>query len=181
MKKISNETIATGRIFDFVRARYIHNSKSLTRDIVSTHFKASVVLRKETVEIRSLDLGSYGSRLKGKGYYSEGKSSFKTDIALFIESVKRFFNLRQKGDGKISAEGEVRFGKVRSLNDIFIDLKLKGDFYLETLMELVKVEDPLEGHIEIKEGEIKGPLPNISGKAKVRFRKGMRSASISYL
>lgn len=134
-------------------------------------FKTSVVLKKDNIEVKSLELGSYGSRLKGKGFYSEGKSSFKTDIALLIDSVKRFFNLRQKGDGKISAQGEVRLGKVRSLNDIFVDLKLKGDFYLETLMELLKVTDPLEGLVDLK-GEIKGQLPHISGKAKVRFRKG---------
>jgi autotransporter translocation and assembly factor TamB len=134
-------------------------------------FKASVVLKKDNIEVKSLELGSYGSRLKGKGFYSEGKSSFKTDIALLVDSVKRFFNLRQKGNGKISAEGEVRLGKVRSLNDIFVDLKLKGDFYLETLMELLEVTDPLEGLVDLK-GEIKGPLPDISGKAKVRFRKG---------
>ena len=134
-------------------------------------FKTSVVLKKDNIEVKSLELGSYGSRLKGKGFYSEGKSSFKTDIALLLDSVKRFFNLRQKGDGKISAQGEVRLGKVRSLNDIFVDLKLKGNFYLETLMELLKVKDPLEGFIDLK-GEIKGQLPHISGKAKVRFRKG---------
>jgi len=134
-------------------------------------FKTSVVLKKDNIEVKSLELGSYGSRLRGKGFYSEGKSSFKTDIALLLDSVKRFFNLRQKGDGKISAQGEVRLGKVRSLNDIFVDLKLKGNFYLETLMELLKVKDPLEGLIDLK-GEIKGQLPHISGKAKVRFRKG---------
>jgi hypothetical protein len=134
-------------------------------------FKTSVVLKEDNIEVKSLELGSYGSRLKGKGFYSKGKSSFKTDIALLFDSVKRFFNLRQKGDGKISAQGEVRLGKVRSLNDIFVDLKLKGDFYLETLMELLKVTDPLEGLVDLK-GEIKGQLPHISGKAKVRFRKG---------
>ncbi len=144
-------------------------------------FKASVVLKEDNIEVKSLELGSYGSRLKGKGVYSEGKSSFKTDIALLIDSVKRFFNLRRKGDGKISAQGEVRLGKVQSLNDIYIDLKLKGDFYLETLMELVKVTDPLEGLIDIK-GEIKGPLPHISGKAQVRFRKGnLYSVSVDEL
>ena len=135
-------------------------------------FKTSVVLKKDNIEVKSLELGSYGSRLKGKGFYSEGKSSFKTDIALLVDSVKRFFNLRQKGNGKISAQGEVRLGKVRSLNDIFVDLKLEGDFYLETLMELLEVTDPLEELIDIKEGEIKGPLSDISGKAKVRLRKG---------
>jgi len=134
-------------------------------------FKTSVVLKEDTVEVKSLELGAHGSRLKGKGFYSEGKSSFKTEIALFVDSVKRFFNLRQKGDGKISARGEVRLGNVRSLHDIFVDLEIRGDFYLETLMELVKVTDPLEGLIDFK-GEINGTLSDISGKAAVRFRKG---------
>lgn len=134
--------------------------------------KTSVILKADTIEVKNLDIGSYGSRFKWKGSYSEDKSIFKTDIALLIDSVKRFFRLKQRGDGKISAQGEIRLGKVRSLNDIFVNLKLNGNFYIETLMELLDVNENLEGLVDFK-GEIKGQLPNLSGKANARFRKGV--------
>jgi len=133
--------------------------------------KASVILKGDEIDIKNLEVGSYGSRFKGKGFYSKDRSTFITEISLLVDSVKRLFHLRQKGDGKISARGEVRLGKVRSINDISVDLKLKGDLYLETLMELLGVKDRLEGHIDL-EGEIRGPLPLISGSTRVRLREG---------
>lgn len=133
--------------------------------------KALFKLKGDEIEVKSLEIGSYGSRFKGKGFYSKGKSIFKTDMALLVDSVKRFFHLRQKGDGRIAAQGEIKLGRVKSLNDISVNLKLKGDFYLETLMELLKVKERLDGLVDFK-GVIKGPLPHISGSAKARLRKG---------
>lgn len=134
--------------------------------------KAFVVFKENDIDVKSLEIGSYGSQFKGKGFYSKGKSIFKTDIALLVDSVKRFFRLEKRGDGKISAQGEIRLGRVKTLNDIFVNLKLKGNFYLETLMELLDVKENLVGLVDFK-GELKGRLPHISGKANIKFRKGI--------
>ncbi|MBI5188988.1 MAG: translocation/assembly module TamB domain-containing protein [Nitrospirae bacterium] len=136
---------------------------------------ASLVFKKDEVEIKSLDIGSYGSEFKYVGFYSEGKGTLKTEIALLVDSVKRIFNLKQSGEGRISARGDVKFQisnfKFQNLKDIFVDLKLKGNFYLQTLMELLKVKDRVEGLVDFQ-GEMKGRLSDISGKAKARLQKG---------
>lgn len=155
----------------------------------------AVALKGDRIEIKRLDIGSYGSRFKGEGFYSKGGGLLKTKIALLVDSVKRMFNLAQKGQGRVSVEGDVKLERgggpasIRAerlslpmelqqekrggigLKDIVVDLKLNGEFYVQTLMELLKVKEKIEGLIDLR-GEIAGRLPNISGKAKARLRKG---------
>ncbi|MEW6067045.1 MAG: translocation/assembly module TamB domain-containing protein [Nitrospirota bacterium] len=142
--------------------------------------KTSLILKEDKIEIKSLEIGSYGSRIKGEGFYSGGRSYFKTEIELFIDSVKRILGLRHKGEGKILAEGEIKLEgiqhpafKVQQVKNIFVDLKLKGNFYLETLMELLKVrtKEKISGLVDFQ-GEIRGPLTDISGKANARLQNG---------
>ncbi|MEW6418513.1 MAG: translocation/assembly module TamB domain-containing protein [Nitrospirota bacterium] len=139
---------------------------------------ASVVLNDDRVEINHLEVGSYGSRFKGEGFYSKDKGALKTEIALIVDSVKRIFNLKQRGDGKIFAKGEVRLDKISNFKfqisnfkDLFVDLKVSGNFYIETLMELLKVEEKVEGLVDFH-GKINGHLSDISGRARARLRNG---------
>ncbi|MEW6675651.1 MAG: translocation/assembly module TamB domain-containing protein [Nitrospirota bacterium] len=135
----------------------------------------AMIFRKDGVEIKSLEVGAYGSKFKTEGFYSEGEGTLSTEIALLVDSVKRIFSLKQRGEGRISAKGEIKAQssklKAQSWKDIFIDLKLKGDFYFQTLMELLNVKERVEGFIDFQ-GEMKGQLSNISGKAKARLQKG---------
>ncbi|MEW6001848.1 MAG: translocation/assembly module TamB domain-containing protein [Nitrospirota bacterium] len=138
---------------------------------------ADFLFRKDEIEIKRLQIGSLGSRLQGSGFYSRGKGTLKTEIDLLVESVKRIFNLKQRGKGRISAKGEVRLGnqesriQVPKLGDIFVDLKLKGDFYIQILIELLKVKGRVEGIVDFS-GEMKGRLSDISGIARARLKKG---------
>jgi translocation and assembly module TamB len=138
----------------------------------------SLVFKKDRIEINLFNVGSHGSVIKSEGFYSSGKSFLKTEIQLIVDTIKRIFNLRQKGEGTISAKGEIRLEKNREykslipdLNSIFIDMKLHGNFYLETLMELLKVKQQVEGIVDFK-GKITGPLSDITGEAKAKLQKG---------
>ncbi len=139
---------------------------------------AALVLGKDGVEIKKLEIGSYGTRVRTEGFYSKDKGILRTELALLVDSIKRIFKLKQKGEGRISAKGELRLAETRSpelnaqlFNKIFVDLKLSGDFYLQTLMEFLKVEDRLEGSIDLK-GELTGRLSDITGKARARLHNG---------
>jgi translocation and assembly module TamB len=145
----------------------------LTGDIT-----ALLVLRQNEIEIKKLIIGSYGSEIKAAGLYSNGKGTLKSKVALVVDSMKRILHLKQKGEGKIFAEGEIQVENLQhpdfSLNrwgDISINLQLKGDFYIQTLMEVLKVQEKIEGLVDFQ-GEIKGKLSDISGQAKARLRKG---------
>jgi len=138
---------------------------------ITGNIDTSLVFKKDAIEVKSLEVGSYGSKFKGKGFYSGEKGILKTEITLIVDSVKRIFNLRQSGNGRISARGEIRFEKLQRLKDIFVDLKLNGNFYLQTLMELLKTKAKVEGLVDFQ-GKITGYLSDISGKAKARLRNG---------
>lgn len=145
---------------------------------IKCDINTALIMKNERIEIKRLEIGSFGSRFTGGGFYSEGKGILTTDIALIVDSVKRIFNLGQRGDGKISVKGEIRLDKTQQtavtgqrLKDIFLNLKLNGEFYIQTLMELLNVEEKIEGLIDFK-GELTGPLSDISGNAKTRLRKG---------
>jgi len=145
---------------------------------IKADVNASIVLNDEKIEIKRLEIGSYGSRFTGKGSYADGKGSMKTEISLIVDSVKRMFNLRQKGEGKIYAKGEIRLEgnqqsvfSIQRLKNIFLDLKLNGNFYIQTLMELLKVKEKVEGLVDFQ-GEITGHPSSITGKAKASLRNG---------
>lgn len=163
---------------------------------IECDINTAITVKKEKVEIKHLEIGSHGSRLKTAGIYSREQGSLTTDVALIMDSIKRIFRLGQRGDGRIAAKGVIRLEKSRkeelslradrlspevrleagrksgfSLQDIFLDLKLSGDFYLQTLMELLEVKDQLEGLVDFR-GEIKGRLSDITGTAEARLRKG---------
>jgi translocation and assembly module TamB len=140
--------------------------------------RTALMIRDEMVEIKQLEIGSFGSRITGEGFYSQGRGALKTGISLIIDSLKRIFKLGQRGEGRISAKGEIRLeNNLQSspasglLKKIFLDLNLSGDFYLQTLMELLHVREKMEGFIDFR-GEVTGPLSDITGSAKAKLQKG---------
>ncbi|MBE0425981.1 MAG: translocation/assembly module TamB domain-containing protein [Nitrospirae bacterium] len=144
---------------------------------IECDLKTLMSFKDDVVELRHIEINSFGSAFSGTGFYSDGKGTLKTQVALLVESVKRFLNLAQKGEGRIAADGEIRLSGydktqgARLLENIFIDLKLDGDFYLQTLMELLKVKEKTEGFVNFH-GSVKGALSDISGDAKATLRKG---------
>ena len=156
----------------------------------------AILLKSDGLEIKHLQVGAFGSTFKGEGIYTQGKGTFETNLALLVNSVKRFLDLKEKGDGQITAKGEIRIEKderslpsiraeklspslqlqtekarLPGLDNIFVDLKLEGDLYIQTLMELLKVRERIEGLIDF-DGEITGPLSDFTGRARVRLQKG---------
>jgi hypothetical protein len=147
----------------------------------------AVTFQKDRIEIKKLEVGAYGSKLRGAGTYARGKGKLTTEISLIMDSLKRLFHLGQRGDGRVSVKGDIKLGQnttrlpslttrqdefhFKGVGDIVLDLKLGGEFYLQTLMELLKVKEDLEGLVDFQ-GEITGRLTDISGKAKANLRNG---------
>jgi hypothetical protein len=147
----------------------------------------AVTFQKDRIEIKKLEVGAYGSKFMGKGIYAGGHGNLATEISLIMDSLKRLFHLGQRGDGRVSVKGEIQLGQdtsrlpalttrhdefhFKGLEDISLNLKLGGGFYLQTLMELLKVKEDLQGLVDFQ-GEITGKLNNISGKAKATLRNG---------
>ena len=128
----------------------------------------ALFFRKDGIDIKNITLKSYGSEMQAAGFYSsEGKGVLKTSLDLIVDSVKKVFGLKQKGEGKIYAKGDIKLGE----GIPFVDIKLNGSFYLQTLMELLKVKERVEGWVDF-DGKIRGSIPKITGSADARLRKG---------
>jgi hypothetical protein len=163
---------------------------------IACNIDTALVLKDDRIEIKRIEIGSYGSKFIGEGSYSGGGGALKTRMSLLVGTVKRLFNLSRKGEGTIHAQGEIRLVRGRGedvsirtdrigpltklrgnrpafygLNDIFVNLKLGGNMYIETLMELLKVKEKIEGLIDFQ-GEISGRLSNLSGIAEARLQRG---------
>jgi hypothetical protein len=119
------------------------------------------------IHIQSFTVGSLGSLVTGKGEYQREKGILEADIELKASTVKKMFNLERSGDGSIDARGVLTY----TAEGLDVDLQVAGNFYLETLMELLEVEEQVEGFVTV-EGVIKGPLTGIRGKGSSVLRKG---------
>lgn len=140
--------------------------------------KGTVALKDGQLEVKGLQIGFYGSTVNAGGTFSpkggkgltENSGDFHFRAGLLPESFKKIFGLKRPGEGEIHASGTVRL-MTDDLQQSIMDMELKGGFHIQTLMELLKVEERVEGFVEFA-GTLKGPLNRLTGSAKARLKKG---------
>ncbi|HXX80695.1 MAG TPA: hypothetical protein VEI46_04050, partial [Thermodesulfovibrionales bacterium] len=140
--------------------------------------KGTVVLKEGQLEVRGLQIGFYGSMINASGVFSskgdkgltKNSGDFQLRAGLLAESVKKIFGLKRQGEGEIFAHGTVRL-MMDNLQQSVVDIELKGGFHIQTLMELLKVKERVEGFVDFT-GALKGPLNRLTGTAKARLKKG---------
>lgn len=157
-----------------------------------SEIKGAFVVRNDAVEVKGLQIGFYGSMINTGGTLfikgDSGKEKSEEEVrgssksrdsspgslhirmGLLAESFKKIFGLKQRGDGGISAKGTVHLVRDDLLQSV-TELELKGNFYVETLLELLNVKEPVKGLVDFT-GAIKGPLNRLSGNAKARLKNG---------
>lgn len=137
---------------------------------IALHF----ILENNMLDIKSLKVAFNNSNMETSGSFNIQKYSgeLNTEVNLFVDSLKNMLGLVNKGDGFLSIRGSVKAIDLKSdIKNIFLNLKIKGDIYLETLMELLKVTEPLYGRISFS-GTVNGQLNNIVGNATTELEKG---------
>ncbi|MCC6346275.1 MAG: hypothetical protein IT388_03705, partial [Nitrospirales bacterium] len=135
---------------------------------------AFFLIRNGHLELKKLRVRSNRSEISAEGEGDLGKRSglFRTNARLFITSVKTIFGLKNRGEGEVSATGSLRLdGLKEGFGRVFLDLKLQGDLYLETLMELLRVKEPLRGYLKVK-GTLRGYLNDLTGSGDAELEKG---------
>jgi len=137
---------------------------------VALHF----IFKNNNIDLKSLKVSVTNSELNATGTFDLGMSSgeLQTEVNLLVDSLKKAFGLTNKGDGFLSAKGSIKAINLKSgFEDIFLDLKVRGDLYLETLMELLKVKEPLYGRMSFS-GDLKGQLKDIHANADAELKNG---------
>ena len=128
---------------------------------------AQVHVRGDAVSVQKIDVTTHGSQITAEGDVVNGEAKLKTAATVLVSSIKEIFGLTKSGEGKIEVRGMVQYAKENTT----LDLSLAGNFNLETLMQLLKVDEKLEGLVEFK-GEVKGKLREITAKGTATLTKG---------
>lgn len=137
--------------------------------------ETNFLLKEDIADIKYINLFYDGSKTKFEGKLGIERldGEFKTEISLLVNSFKNIFKLKNKGDGKILASGRIKTEDLsEGFGKFFIDLKLKGDLYLETLMEFLNIKEDLSGYLSFN-GKVNGFLNDLNGNAKTNLRKGI--------
>ncbi|MBI5847401.1 MAG: translocation/assembly module TamB [Nitrospirae bacterium] len=166
IKGVSGEAILS----ETQRLRVDAKSVSMRREglpELTAAISAGVLVKGNTVSIQKIAVTTHGSQVTAEGDVKQGGADLKTAASVVVSSVKELFGLKKSGEGKVSVSGMVKYAK----DNTTLDLSLAGNFYLETLMELLKVNEKLEGLVEFK-GDVKGPLKDIVAKGSAVMTKG---------
>jgi len=142
---------------------------------VETHF----ILKDKQIDfkslkIRTLNADSSASELDFRGLFDLERhgGEFKGKANIFVESIKRIAGLKNRGEGMISARGIIKIDDLTAgINKVFVNMKVKGDIFLETLLELIGEDEPLYGHLSF-DGKVFGYLESIHGTARATLEKG---------
>ncbi|MBI5056569.1 MAG: translocation/assembly module TamB domain-containing protein [Nitrospirae bacterium] len=137
-------------------------------------------MEKDRIDIDEIKVKSSRSNLNAKGWIrlAEGliikDGSFTGNAEIYEDTVRKFLNLKTEKEGMLSFEGRVDMAAKdgSSLPVFTVDLKTDSRFYLETLMEILKVKDNFTGKVSVK-GKIKGTFPELTGDGAGGLEKAM--------
>jgi len=107
--------------------------------------------------------------LSPEGMVREGR--FSGNAKIFIDTITKFFGLRHEKHGMLSFSGSVNISSDKK-PVLTVDLKTEGQFYVETLMKILKVNKNLRGMITVN-GRIQGVYPHLSGEGNVEFKNAI--------
>ncbi len=156
------------------------------RDVINGTLHMLLSLSDKSVRLKTLEFKSGESFLGLKGQFKNNtfEGSIKTDVS--IETLSDLFLLKKDSTGSIAASGKVQWkaGAVNKtqknqspdpvltfLRGLSLDLDVRGSIYLETLMELLKENVPLQGFAGFS-GTVKGPAMNPVAQLRAEMKEG---------
>lgn len=175
---ISSDVMISPAIIDTRINLLVHNAELSLKNWPSLRgsVRSSFLVKKDSIDLKAFNLMINGSGIDASGLlpFTLTNGEIKARFNILMDTFKKFFGLKNRGEGEISAEGLLRFSRgieFRSdfLNYLLIDINLKGSIYIQSLLELVKVKEKIEGHVDFS-GNLKGPLNRLSGKGRAIMR-----------
>ena len=136
------------------------------------------LLKLDELSIESKNGGS-AARISGD-YSSAGGARIKTKIGLLVATLKDVFHLKNPDNGKLLLAGEIRLpgggsaapGNAPEWKKTYMDMSVKGGFYIQTLMELLHANVDVTGFAKI-DAHVKGPLDGLAGGGEGSLQKAV--------
>ena len=136
--------------------------------------EAIFFLRDTLVDLKKFKISSYNSDVLTSGSLDTRSliGRFQSEATVYLDTIKKIFGLKRNGEGQLTVKGAIGFDGLKSgAKSPFADVKVKGDLFIETLMELLNVKDRIAGHVSV-DGFLKGPLNKLYGEGKLVLVKG---------
>jgi len=135
--------------------------------------KASARLKDDLFYLDKLTAQMDGSEVRvSEGSYSKKEGvRARADMDLSPATFKRYFNLLGPGEGSLSVKGNFKLPDLTNINAGSFDAKVKGEFRLETLLELVKAGVDIKGLARV-DGHLEGPVKDFTAAGKGLVKEG---------
>ncbi len=158
---------------------FIVSSRSVLFNMKGLHeakgsLEAIFFLRDTFVDLKKFKITSYNSNVQTSGSLDTKSliGRFQSEAMVYLDSIKKIFGLKRSGEGQLMLKGAIRFDGLKSVTkSLYADVKVKGDLFIETLMELLKVKERIAGHLSV-DCFLKGPLNRLYGEGKLSLEKG---------
>ncbi len=169
----SDVIIARNPKFIVSSKRVVFDKKGLNE---ATGALESVFYLKDTI----VDLKKFKITSDKSGVFTSGSldtksliGRFLSEATVYVDTVKKIFGLKRNGEGSLTVNGSIGIdGRKPWIDSVFVDIKVDGDLFLETLMELLKVKEKIAGHINV-DGFLKGPIDKLHAEGKAVLDNGV--------
>ncbi|MBN2653804.1 MAG: translocation/assembly module TamB domain-containing protein [Nitrospirae bacterium] len=151
--------------------------KNMDADFVSFGIYADAQINNNQISLNKLSVLSDVSAFSASGDIDTDNlvGALKAELKLAISTLRQFVGLKNRSEGEVRAHGKIKLPGVEKPEDVInsaqLDFSLDGDFYLETLMEMLKVEAPLYGYVNFK-GKVTGTPSDLKAAGKASLEKG---------
>jgi len=178
-----NDRVSVDSINAFIKpsgdlsARVFLGDINLQTDLIkdlTANLTAHLSMHDDRLNLSNVSINFLKSRIKTTGNIDRKTLMGPVEIQAKVlwETLKRVFGLKNDDSGWIESSGRVNINANKPLFEALdLDLQIKGEFFLETLMELLKVRKPLRGFVGVS-GSIKGPLKDLEGSGEASLEAG---------
>lgn len=143
-------------------------------------FDGQIEIAGNTVKLSEVNLRSAESFCKTEGIIdvsSEGVVRGGTliiDTRISDSTFNKFFGISNEKDGYLSFKGTVNLKENKNSNwpQFAFNLNTDSQFYLESLMDILKVDENIKGRLSLK-GKIAGSYPDLYGKGTAKLEKAV--------
>ena len=147
---------------------------------LDTAFSGNIRIKNGSVEILKAGASASGSTLNLSGNlqlspdHNVQGGMLSGKAMILADTFSRVFDVKSEKDGRVSLEGSVHVLVDEHSKSPYYDLDLKTDsqFYLETLMEILNVNENIRGKVSFK-GTISGVYPDVTGTGTTKLENAV--------
>ncbi|MBL7050041.1 MAG: translocation/assembly module TamB domain-containing protein [Nitrospira sp.] len=146
---------------------------------ISGNIAGKLRIKGESISVSDLIIHAQDSEVRTAGEIllskdggvMKGQMDLRADLKMGL--INNVFGLKSNRDGSLKLDGRIHMNEQKdsAWPGLTLDMKTEAGFELETLMEIVNVQDNIRGKVSLK-ADITGEFPQITGTGKIQLQDG---------